>query len=259
IQKGIEWKFLPSRASWMGGGVWERLVGMVKIELTKMQGKAKFNEYEWRAHFAEIEAILNDRPLTYVTTGGTEPEVVTPKSYLHGGLDEAALGSDFNVDQMLMEVKRYQEEPLRLYKERVKIKEQFWKNLKDNYLTLLRHAKGRPTNSKGHYTSKEPNIGAVVMICDNDMRLKWRMCIITELYESSDGQVRSAKVRTTLPAKNLERNRTLAIRFRKKAINHLIPLELEVEGYEEIVLNESSQSLYRDPYDTTLMPHSTQS
>ncbi|CAL4060421.1 unnamed protein product, partial [Meganyctiphanes norvegica] len=36
-------------------------------------------------------------------------------------------------------------------------------------------------------------------------------------------------------------------------------LELEVEGYEEIVLNESSQSLYRDPYDTTLMPHSTQS
>ena len=60
---GIEWRFLPSRASWMGG-VWERLVGIVKKELMKMQGKAKFNEYEWRTHFIEIEAILNDRPLT---------------------------------------------------------------------------------------------------------------------------------------------------------------------------------------------------
>ena len=60
-KKGIFWKFLPSRASWMGG-VYERLVQIVKIELMKLQRKAKFNHIEWCSHLAEIEQILNDRP-----------------------------------------------------------------------------------------------------------------------------------------------------------------------------------------------------
>ena len=95
--RGVTWKFLPSRASWMGG-VWERLVGLVKIELMKLQSKAKFDEYEWRAHLLEVEAVLNDRPLTYVSDVGTEPEVITPKAIMHGCLSDTALVTDINVD-----------------------------------------------------------------------------------------------------------------------------------------------------------------
>ena len=37
-QKGITWMFIPSRASSMGA-VWERLVGIVKKEMMKIQKK----------------------------------------------------------------------------------------------------------------------------------------------------------------------------------------------------------------------------
>ena len=118
-----------TRAPWMGA-VWERLVGLVKIELMKMQMKKVFNEYEWRSHLAEIEAVLNDRPLTYVTDKGTEPDVITPKAILTGSLSETTIGSDSNIDEIFLDVKRYQNQTIELYKEKVKIKEKFWHNLK---------------------------------------------------------------------------------------------------------------------------------
>ena len=197
-----------------------------------MQGKAKFSEYHWRAHLTEVEAILNDRPLTYVSGNGLEPEVITPKAYLTGTVDVEALGSDINTDQMLMELRRYQNDPVELYKERVKVKEQFWKSLKENYLVLLRHAKYKPTNSRGRYTCKEPKVGQVVSIYDKDMRYKWRKGIIVSLEEDKDGEIRIAKVRTVMPSNNIDMDRNLPVREVKKAINHLIPLELEVEGYD---------------------------
>ena len=125
-KRGIEWRFLPSRASWMGG-VWERLVGIVKKELMKMQGKAKFNEYEWRTHFIEIEAILNDRPLTQVSGRRTDPEAITPKCYLHGGVDDVALASDINLDEIVIDFRKKKDLNIELYEKRKEVKNTFWK------------------------------------------------------------------------------------------------------------------------------------
>ena len=100
---------------------------------------------------------------------------------------------------------------------------------------LLKHSKYKPTNSKGLYSRLAPEVGRVVMIHDEDMRLGWRMGIITELVPSSDGQVRSAIVKTTLPSKKLYLPQNLCISYRKKAVKHLYPLELQVEGYEDRV------------------------
>ena len=67
------------------------------------------------------------------------------------------------------------------------------------------------------------------MIHDEDMRLGWRMGIITELVPSSDGQVRAAIVKTTLPSNKINLTKNLCEKFRKKAVRHLYPLELQVE------------------------------
>ncbi|CAL4061244.1 unnamed protein product, partial [Meganyctiphanes norvegica] len=154
-QQGIQWKFLPSRASWMGG-IWERLVGIVKLELQKMQGKCMFNEYEWRTHLAEVEAVLNERPLTYVSDVGTEPEVVTPKAIMNGCIGDTTLGTDINIEEMFLEMRKYQNQPIALYREKIKIKDQFWTNLKDNYLIALRNSKYKPTNSRRQFCNKNP-------------------------------------------------------------------------------------------------------
>ena len=104
---------------------------------------------------------------------------------------------------------------------------------------MLRGTKFKPNSSRQQFCSEEPEVGKVVMIHEDDMRLKWRLAIIQELIKSTDGQVRSAIVKTTLPTKRIELHRNLKTTLKRKAINHLYPLELNVENYrkEESIIN----------------------
>ena len=237
----IIWKFLPSRAPWMGA-VWERLVGMVKLELMKMQMQVHWNEYEWRAHLTEIESVINDRPLTYVSDEGDEPEVITPKSILGGTLSNSTIGMDLNIDEMLLDTGEYKGKAMELHKERIKTKSRFWKNLRNHYLSTLRNARYKPDSSKKSFCNKDPKIGDVVIIHNVDPRLKWRLGVITQLIQSTDGEIRTAMVKTTRPSK-IKTLKTLKTEIRRKAISHLYPLELNVEEGEldEISVNFDSE------------------
>ena len=62
-QKGVEWKFIPKRAPWYGGFC-ERLIGLTKTALKKTVGRASVTLEELQALIVEVEAILNDRPIT---------------------------------------------------------------------------------------------------------------------------------------------------------------------------------------------------
>ncbi|XP_028404090.1 uncharacterized protein LOC114526763 [Dendronephthya gigantea] len=61
--KGIDWRFNLERAPWWGG-FFERLVGVVKTCLRKVIGSAKLTFDELRTILVEVEATVNDRPLT---------------------------------------------------------------------------------------------------------------------------------------------------------------------------------------------------
>ena len=250
IKQGIIWKFLPSRASWMGA-IWERLVGIVKKELWKMQMGKLFNEYEWRVHLAEIEAVINERPLTYVSDKGTEPEVITPKALFNGCLTEATLGIDKNIEEIYLDLKKYKGQTVELYKEKIRMKEKFWENLKENYLTSLRTAKYKPDRSKKQYCKKEPKVGDVIVIHEEDMRLKWKLGIIHELIPSSDGEIRKAIIKTTLANKNIPLKRTFKTILRIKAISHLYPLELNIEN-NLIGFEVNQEQLEQDEQNTSL-------
>ena len=245
IKQGIIWKFLPSRASWMGA-IWERLVGIIKKELWKMQMGKLFNEYEWRAHITEIEAVINERPLTYVSDKGSEPEVITPKALFNGCISQSTLGIDRNIEEIYLDLKKYKGQTVDLYKEKIKMKEKFWENLKENYLTTLRTAKYKPNRSKKQFCNKNPKVGDVVIIHEDDMRLKWKLGIIHELIPSSDKKIRKAIIKTTLANKNIPLNRTFKTVFRTKAINHLYPLELNIEdsliNLEDNVIENEEQN-----------------
>ena len=153
---------------------------------------------------------------------------------IHGGYDPPSPVSDNNVEQMLLQLRRHQNSPMEAIEKRRRIKDRFWQNLKTQYLLTLRTAKYKANNITRRHTDKLPKKGQVVMIHDSDMRDKWRMGIVLELIQGSDGKVREAKVRTTIPAKNLHRDQTMGTRVYKKAIVHLHPLELECEFYNEL-------------------------
>lgn len=70
-QRRIEWKFIAERAAWWGG-FWERLIRTVKTSLRKILGKAKLTPEELTTVLYEVEAVVNSRPLTYLSTSPAE-------------------------------------------------------------------------------------------------------------------------------------------------------------------------------------------
>ena len=62
--KRITWTFITPRASWVGGS-WERMVNSVKRCLKKTLGRSLLTFEDITTIVCEIEAVLNDRPITY--------------------------------------------------------------------------------------------------------------------------------------------------------------------------------------------------
>ena len=77
------WRFIPKRAPWYGG-FWERLIGLTKSTLKKVLGRTFISLISLQTIIVEIEAVLNDRPLTYVSSDKSDPEPLTPAHLLYG-------------------------------------------------------------------------------------------------------------------------------------------------------------------------------
>ena len=83
LNKGTRWEFIPKRAPWFGG-FWERLIGLTKTTLKKILGRSYITVGMLQTIIVEIEATLNDRPLTYVSSEFELEDVVTPAHLLYG-------------------------------------------------------------------------------------------------------------------------------------------------------------------------------
>ena len=81
-KRGVEWQFIPKRAPWFGG-FWERLIGLTKTTLKKVLGRTYINLAGLQTIITEIEAILNDRPITYVSSDIGDPEPLTSSHLLY--------------------------------------------------------------------------------------------------------------------------------------------------------------------------------
>lgn len=65
VKHGIKWRNIIPKAPW-SGGVYERIIGLTKGTLRKVIGRKLLKEKEFITLIAEVESILNIRPLTYV-------------------------------------------------------------------------------------------------------------------------------------------------------------------------------------------------
>ena len=82
-KKGVTWRFIPKRAPWYGG-FWERLIGLTKSSLKKVLERTFATLSTIQTIIVEIEGILNDRPLTYISSDVKDPEPLTPAHLLYG-------------------------------------------------------------------------------------------------------------------------------------------------------------------------------
>nr|XP_042896557.1 uncharacterized protein LOC122269086 [Parasteatoda tepidariorum] len=82
-EEKIEWSFIPPRSpNW--GGFWEANIKSFKFHFKRVAGNSKFNYEEFLTLVTQIEAILNSRPLTPLSSDIEDLEVLTPAHFLIG-------------------------------------------------------------------------------------------------------------------------------------------------------------------------------
>ena len=80
--ENIKWIFNPPAAPHMGS-VWESLVKLAKRAVTAVTKGADLTDEELMTVFAESEAMLNKRPLTYISNDPNDIEPLTPAHSLN--------------------------------------------------------------------------------------------------------------------------------------------------------------------------------
>ncbi|XP_048587816.1 uncharacterized protein LOC125570309 [Nematostella vectensis] len=136
-KQGIDWKFILKRAQWYGG-FWKRLIGLTKTTLKKVLGRTSINLVTLQTVVMEIEAILNDRPLTYVSPDINDEDPLTPSHILYGRRITSLPHPDTDADE-LTDPSYGNDDHLRRDATRVALVIQhFWQRWKQEYLTSLR-------------------------------------------------------------------------------------------------------------------------
>lgn len=80
-EQNIQWHFITTSAPWMGG-FYERLVGLVKRSLRKTLGKSRVTQDQLTTVVTEIAAVLNTRPLVYLSDDINSGSVLSPQCFL---------------------------------------------------------------------------------------------------------------------------------------------------------------------------------
>ncbi|XP_065195355.1 uncharacterized protein LOC135826682 [Sycon ciliatum] len=180
--KGTEWRFNPPAAPHMGGA-WERLVRSVKTALKAVLTARAPREDVLVTLLAEVESLLNSRPLTHVSCDATDEDSLTPNHFLLGTPSNHQAPGEFDEAELCM---RKQWRIVQV------LADHFWRRWLREYLpTLTRRTKWHQRQQK------EVKVNDIVVIADRDLpRGSWPKGTITAVYPGTDGHVRVADVKT---------------------------------------------------------------
>ena len=179
-QDHIKWRYNPPGAPHMGG-CWERLVSSVKRALRAVIGSRQVTDEVLATVLAEMEFVLNSRPLTYVSSDASDPAALTP-NHLLLGRDAPCLPPGVFSGEALNTRRRWKHAQL--------IVEHFWKRWSREYVsTLMRR-------EKWTRETRQLAVGDVLVVEDNAPRGRWPIARVSKLFPGSDGRVRSVELQS---------------------------------------------------------------
>ena len=169
----IAWHFTPARASWVGG-VFERMIGILKVELRKMSFGTKLTLQEARVHILEVQRIVNSRPLTRATARLDDDTCITPMDLIRGYREDATILPEVYLEDKLEDLWERKQNLPQQYLRKKSNREKFFKNLNDGYFELLRFSSpGTPQKQGQRQTHRPPRVGDVVQIKQDTIRSDW--------------------------------------------------------------------------------------
>ena len=203
----IAWQFNVERAPWWGGA-FERMVRSTKRCLKKLIGRAHFSYDEFNTALAEIEAVLNSRPLAYVCGDDLE-EPITP-SHLDVGRrilnlpDQLDYLCDLDDEEFTLD----KNEVTSRVKHLNNVLNHFWKRWRTEYLSTLREVHAQVVRRHPSNGAPPPiSVEEIVVVKDDHLpRGQWRLGVVQEVPTERDGLARAATVKV---ASNDRRHSTL--------------------------------------------------
>ena len=184
-EQGCHWKFNPLHASHFGG-VWERQIGTIRRILDAMLlniGRSQLDHELLATLLAEVTGIVNNRPITAISSDIDQPSPLTPAMLLT--MKKRPLGPPPGVFVAQdLYAKQY-------WRRAQYLADQFWLRWRHEFLQNLQ------VRPKWCERQRNLSVGDVVLVKDNDVaRNEWPMGKVIEALKSEDGKVRKVKVMT---------------------------------------------------------------
>ena len=213
----IKWTFNIERAPWWGG-FFERMVQLMKRCLRKLVGQAKLTYEELTTGMAEVELILNSRPLTYMSSTDLD-EPITPShlilgrrlldlpDYLCMNQEDEDYNSTYSMSRRMKHLNT--------------ILNHFWSRWRREYLVELREGHRRSCPDESNIAN-----GDVVIVHDDTHRGLWRLGVVEKTLRGKDHVIRGAVVRIK-GGSNISS-------FLRRPIQRLYPLEVRSQMDSDI-------------------------
>ena len=180
-QKEIQWSFNPPAASHMGG-VWERLIRSVRSILQRILKEQVVKDEALLTIMAEVEKILNDRPLWPPSSDSKDERPLTPNHLLlHDENPCLPVGIFTQSDNYAR----------RWWKQANYLTNIFWKRWLQEYLPSLQK---RTKWQRPAMNFKEGDV--VLVSSENVSRGQWPLGLVTTTYPDEKGRVRVVELRT---------------------------------------------------------------
>lgn len=180
--KEIQWLFIPPRSPhW--GGLWEAAIKGTKYHLTRIVGQAHLTFEELSTILAQIEAILNSRPLHPLSNDPTDLHCLTPGHFLIG--ERLTAFPEFDLTDI-------SENRLSRWQKCTKLQQHFWNRWSKEYLNTLQN------KPKWLRTIHPVKVNDIVLLKDGSSNkpLEWPLARVLETFPGTDGKVRVVKVKT---------------------------------------------------------------
>ena len=178
----IEWKFLPPHASHMAG-VWERLIKSTKQILRNLLSREvsrPVTDETLCTLLCQVEAIMNDRPLTMNPDGLYDAPALTPNMLLT--FERRPVFTLGKFDEKDVYSRRW-------WRRAQHLSDVFWRRWINEYLPLLHH------RQKWTHTQLDARVNDIVLLEEeNTPRGEWPLAPVIELHPGLDGHTRTVKL-----------------------------------------------------------------
>ncbi|KAL1267625.1 hypothetical protein QQF64_032988 [Cirrhinus molitorella] len=163
------------------GGAWEREIRSVKAALSTTIGAQSVPEEVLRTVLIEVEAILNSKPLGYVSANISDMDPITP-NHLLMGRPNSSLPQVVYHDSESLSRRRWRQSQI--------LADHFWAKFIRYYLPSLQ------LRQKWQVTTADLTEGSCVMMVDPQLpRTLWLVGKVERVFPSTDGHVRVAEVK----------------------------------------------------------------